>query len=60
MRKRQQREIIEVLKTLKTAQDAELYADCQEGAIGIGEFEEIGYNRNALGVPKKDIRPKVG
>jgi hypothetical protein len=40
MRKRQQREIIEVLKTLKMAQEAGLYADCQEGAINIGEFIE--------------------
>jgi hypothetical protein len=40
MRKHQQREIIGILQTLKTAQEAGFYADCQEGAIGIGEFIE--------------------
>ena len=40
MRKHQQRDILEILKTLKTAQNARLYADCQEGAISIGEFIE--------------------
>jgi hypothetical protein len=40
MRKQQQREIIGILKTLQTVQDARLYSDCQEGAINIGEFIE--------------------
>jgi len=42
MRKHQQKQILELLGTIKRAQEAKLYADCQESAIVIGEFiEEI-------------------
>jgi hypothetical protein len=38
----QQKQILNVLSTLSKAQKAALYADCQEGAIGVGEYiEEI-------------------
>ena len=37
MRKAQQKQILDVLDSLREAQAAELYADCQEGAIGIGD-----------------------
>ncbi|MCL2661935.1 MAG: hypothetical protein FWE83_01210 [Oscillospiraceae bacterium] len=40
MRKHQQKQILELLETLKSLQGAGLYADCQEGAISIGEFIE--------------------
>jgi len=40
MRKAQQKQILAVLASLREAQTAGLYADCQEGAIGIGEFIE--------------------
>ena len=40
MRKHQQRQILELLKTISEAQMAGLYADCQDGAIGIGDFIE--------------------
>ena len=40
MRKHQQKQILEVLNTLKEAQAAELYADCQDCAISVGEFIE--------------------
>lgn len=40
MRKRQQQQILELLQTIKQAQSAGLYADCQEGAISIGSFIE--------------------
>ncbi|MDR2600491.1 MAG: hypothetical protein LBC73_09485 [Oscillospiraceae bacterium] len=42
MRKHQQKQILEVIETLYEAQASELYADCQEGALGVGEYiEEI-------------------
>ncbi|MCL2078864.1 MAG: WD40 repeat domain-containing protein [Oscillospiraceae bacterium] len=40
MRKHQQRQILDILQTLYSAQSAGLYADCQEGAIGVGEYIE--------------------
>ncbi|MCL2661934.1 MAG: hypothetical protein FWE83_01205 [Oscillospiraceae bacterium] len=40
MRKHQQKQILELLGTLKSLQETELYADCQDGAIAIGEFIE--------------------
>ena len=40
MRKFQQTQILEIIKTLREAQRAELYADCQDGALGIGEYIE--------------------
>ena len=40
MRKYQQRQILELLTTMKEVQTAGLYADCQECAITIGEFIE--------------------
>jgi len=40
MRRYQQTQILEVLDTLKEAQSAGLYADCQDGAIGVGEYIE--------------------
>ena len=40
MRKFQQRQILELLRTIEEAQAAGLYASCQEGAISIGEFIE--------------------
>ena len=40
MRKHQQRQILELLKTIDEAQTAGLYADCQDGAIVVGEFIE--------------------
>jgi len=41
MRKHQQQQILELLKTLKEAQSAGFYADCQEGALVIGETIEL-------------------
>ena len=40
MRKQQQRQILELLQTIREAQAAGLYVDCQEGAIVVGEFIE--------------------
>jgi len=40
MRKHQQKQILEVLQTIEQAQSEGLYADCQEGAISVGEFIE--------------------
>ena len=40
MRKHQQRQILELLKTISEAQTDGLYIDCQEGAIGVGEYIE--------------------
>lgn len=40
MRKHQQRQILELLKTAVEAQEAGLYADCQECAIAVGEYIE--------------------
>ena len=40
MRKHQQNQILEILKTIESAQDENLFADCQEGAIAAGEFIE--------------------
>ncbi|MCL2820270.1 MAG: hypothetical protein FWD38_05500 [Oscillospiraceae bacterium] len=40
MRKHQQKQILEVLESLREVQAAELYADCQDAAINIGEFIE--------------------
>lgn len=40
MRKIQQKQILELLKTVEEAQAAGLYADCQQGALTIGEFIE--------------------
>jgi len=40
MRKRQQHQILEIIKTLSEAQAAQLYTDCQEGALQIGEYIE--------------------
>ena len=42
MRRHQQRIILELLETIKEAQTEGYYADCQSGAISVGEFiEEI-------------------
>ena len=40
MRKIHQKKILEILGSLREAQKAGLFADCQEGAISIGEFIE--------------------
>ena len=40
MRKYQQRQILELLNTIKQAQSERLYADCQDGAMVVGEFIE--------------------
>jgi len=40
MKKHQQRQILELLDTIKEAQSAGLYADCQDCAIAVGEFIE--------------------
>ena len=40
MRKHQQKQILDLLKMIDEAQTDGQYADCQEGAIGIGEFIE--------------------
>jgi hypothetical protein len=40
MRKRQQQQILDLLQTIKQAQTAGLYAECQEGARSAGEFIE--------------------
>ncbi|MDR2089838.1 MAG: hypothetical protein LBP73_10870, partial [Clostridiales Family XIII bacterium] len=40
MRKRQQNQILELLQTLKEAQSAGLYGDCQEGALSVLSFIE--------------------
>ena len=41
MRKAQQKQILDVLDSLREVQAAELYADCQDGAIGIVEVEKL-------------------
>lgn len=38
MRKKHQLQILELLETIKEAQAASLYADCQDGAVAIAEF----------------------
>ena len=40
MRKRQQKQILELIETLREAQSAGMYADAQECALIIGEFIE--------------------
>ena len=40
MRKHQQRQILEFLQTIREAQSAGMYADCQDGAVVVGEFIE--------------------
>lgn len=40
MRKRHQRQLLELLETIREAQSKHLYEDCQNGAIRIGEFIE--------------------
>ncbi|MDR2356431.1 MAG: WD40 repeat domain-containing protein [Clostridiales Family XIII bacterium] len=40
MRKHQQRQILELIETIRQAQTAGLFADCQEGALGVGSFIE--------------------
>lgn len=40
MRKHQQRKILELLQTVRQAQSAGLYADCQDGALAVGGFIE--------------------
>lgn len=40
MRKHQQRQILELLETIEIAQSENLFADCQDGAIAVGEFIE--------------------
>jgi len=40
MRKNQQKQILEVLETIAEAQSAGLFADCQDCAIGVGEYIE--------------------
>ena len=40
MRKQQQQNILEILQTLEEAQAMGLYADCQAGALQVGEFIE--------------------
>ncbi|MDR2572654.1 MAG: CDP-glycerol glycerophosphotransferase family protein [Oscillospiraceae bacterium] len=40
MRKNQQKQILELLQTLEQAQASGLYAECQDGALSIGEFIE--------------------
>lgn len=38
MRKYQQRQILDLLETIRRAQTAGLYADCQDGAVALGKF----------------------
>ena len=40
MRKHQRKNILELFKTINEAQNNGLYADCQQAAIGVGEFIE--------------------
>lgn len=40
MRKHQQRQILDILETIKQAQSAGLYADCQEGSLSLCDFIE--------------------
>jgi len=40
MRKHQQKQILELLRTISQAQSARLYADCQEGALSLCDFIE--------------------
>ncbi len=50
MRKRHQRQILELLETIREAQSERLYEDCQSGALRIGQFiEELeGEGTNAV------------
>jgi len=48
MRKHQQKQILDVLKTIEQAQSAKLYGDCQEGALSLCDFiESIEGNESA-------------
>ena len=48
MRKHQQKQILDVLKTIEQAQLAKLYGDCQEGALSLCDFiESIEGNESA-------------
>ena len=38
MRKQQQKQILELLKTIEEDQEAGFYADCQDCAVVVGEF----------------------
>jgi len=38
MRKHQQQQILDILQTLREAQKADLYADCQDGALACADF----------------------
>jgi hypothetical protein len=40
MRKFQQRQVLEILKTIKTAQNVKLYAECQNAALSLCDFIE--------------------
>ena len=40
MRRHQQRQIFQLLEIIKEAQSGGFYADCQEGALAVGEFIE--------------------
>ena len=40
MRKHQQKKILELLRTIEEAQSAGLLADCQDGALNVGEYIE--------------------
>ncbi|WP_313162763.1 hypothetical protein [Sedimentibacter sp.] len=40
MKKRHQQQILELLETIREAQSERLYADCQDGALHIGQFIE--------------------
>ena len=40
MRKHQQKQILEILNTIREAQEAKLYMDCQSGALAIASFIE--------------------
>ena len=52
MRKHQQKQILELLETVREAQSAKLYADCQDGALAvagyIGDIEGEGTETEAL------------
>ena len=38
MRKLHQKQLLDILKTIKTAQEKKLYGDCQEGALSLCDF----------------------
>jgi hypothetical protein len=40
MRKHQQQQILDLLQTIREAQSAALYSDCQDGALSVGSFIE--------------------